>query len=78
MKEKLLPTDTKIKVSQDAKPTVSSHLCLEKDPHSTSDCFRDILCKFWGFIFTLKLLLKIQQKITKQFSLQVFVKAIRF
>lgn len=68
MKEKLLPTDTKIKVLQDAKPIVTSHLCLGKDPHSISDCFRDILCKVWGFIFTLKLLLKIQQKIIKQFS----------
>lgn len=61
MKEKLLPTDTKINFLQDAKPIVSSHLCLEKGPHSiSSDCFRDILCKFWGFIFTLKPLLKIQ------------------
>lgn len=68
MKEKLLPTDTKIKVLQDAKPIVSSHLCLEKDPYSISNCFRYIQCKFWGFIFTLKLLLKIQQKIIKQFT----------
>lgn len=29
MKEKLLPTDTKIKVLQDSKPIVSSHFCLE-------------------------------------------------
>lgn len=47
MKEKLLPTDTKIKVLQNAKPIVSSHLCLEKVPHSINDCFRYILCKFW-------------------------------
>lgn len=62
MKEKLLPTDTKIKVLQEAKPIVSSHLCLEKDPHSISDCFRYILCISLGFICTLKLLLKIQQE----------------
>lgn len=61
MKEKLLPTDTKIKVFQDAKPIVSS-LYLEKDPHSISDCFRYILCTSLGFICTLKLLLKIQQE----------------
>lgn len=38
MKEKLLPTVIKIKVLQDTRPIVSSHLCLEKEPHSISDC----------------------------------------
>lgn len=68
MKEKLLPTDTKMKVFQDAKPIVSPHLYLQKVRHSINDCFRYILCKFWGFIFTLKLLLKTKQKIIKQFT----------
>lgn len=65
MEEKLLPTDTTIKVLQEVEPIVSSHLCLQKVPCSISDCLRYFLCKFWGFIFSLKLSLNIKQKVIK-------------
>lgn len=64
MKEKLLPTDATIKVLQDIQPIVSSYLCLEKVPPSISDCLV-LLCKFWGFTFSLKLLPNIKQKLIK-------------
>lgn len=65
MEEKLVPMDTTIKVLQDVEPIASSHLCLEKLPHSISDCIRYFLCEFWGFIFSLKLLLNTKQKLIK-------------